>query len=60
MENGSLETWSNLSSGFETTTVNDEGKEVVTEHETIFSVIFDFLGDAASWAGDVSDLIGLL
>lgn len=48
-EQSSLDIWSNLSSG----TGEEDG-------DTIFSVIFDFLGSAADWAGDVSDLLGLL
>lgn len=58
-EQSSLDIWNNLSSGVPEEK-DEDGNVAVEEQETIFSAIFDFLGDAASWAGDVSDLIGLL
>ena len=44
-----------LSSGYTTVTGDD-----AVENETLFSVIFDFLGDAGSWAEAVAKLIGLV
>ena len=46
-----LDSWIALSSGF-TWKGND--------YDTIFSVLFDFLGDAGSWADAVAKLIGLV
>lgn len=48
-----------LSSGWTETTGHGKHEETV-EYDTIFSVIFDFLGDAGSWAEAVAKLIGLV
>lgn len=50
-ESTAFDAWIGLSSGFES-----EGET----YPTIFSYIFDFLGDAGDWAGAVNSLIGLI
>lgn len=46
-----------MSSFFEGLDVISSGTE---DNPTIFSALFDFLSDSASWAGAVAALIGLL